>query len=443
MRQTKSAVSENKRVASTHLCKQPIRSVNSQKANACIHPGRGHEDGTKCHCCVKENNKLSECCFFVNKENKEKMEVIRKHSLCFRCMQQGHTSRDCSQRSRSADCLSLQGGPHEYKHLGKPTNSYKAHNTCHLACLRKTACHAVAGVTIGCNQWIIDSGTTWPHGKWQVWILFVELATPIKVKHGAGHQVDGIGCGNVYLKIQVWQWAEDMLAEWCAPSWCADTSMPGIGAVMYDDASQYALHPTQWYGKELCCHTGMWSLLWLLTPHSFPHKDTMSLGLCTLQQTSPKCRLKQFACTISHVQGKAHIVSDALSRAPAEDAGAEIPAVEDFTRSTMEALPISDNRILAIKKGQETDEKCQLLKDSHKGWPHAPELPAAPKPYYEFTGEITINDNLLMWGTQLTVPSWMRCNILEHLHKGHLGMTTCKSLVKDTVWWPSNSQEIE
>lgn len=43
---------------------------------------------------------------------------------------------------------------------------------------------------------------------------------------------------------------------------------------------------------------------------------------------------------------------------------------------------------------------------------------------------------------RLVIPKILRQRVLQSLHRGHLGITKCRSRAKDTVWWPHISQDI-
>ena len=49
----------------------------------------------------------------------------------------------------------------------------------------------------------------------------------------------------------------------------------------------------------------------------------------------------------------------------------------------------------------------------------------AIKPYYQFSGELSVQQNLLLKGTRLVIPTTMHLDSLDKLHKGHLRITKC------------------
>ena len=57
-----------------------------------------------CHYCKKGNHNLQSCYFFRKLKYDDKVSFIKKGSLCFGCLQRGHTSRGCVQRHTCDTC---------------------------------------------------------------------------------------------------------------------------------------------------------------------------------------------------------------------------------------------------------------------------------------------------------------------------------------------------
>ena len=48
-----------------------------------------------------------------------------------------------------------------------------------------------------------------------------------------------------------------------------------------------------------------------------------------------------------------------------------------------------------------------------------------------------------MRGARIVIPSEMRLDILDKLHAGHQGISKCRLLAKQSVWWPGLSAQLE
>ena len=51
-------------------------------------------------------------------------------------------------------------------------------------------------------------------------------------------------------------------------------------------------------------------------------------------------------------------------------------------------------------------------------------------------------NNLLVRGSRIISPPPLRKEVLQRIHDGHLGITKCRELAKQSVWWPRISAEL-
>lgn len=65
------------------------------------------------------------------------------------------------------------------------------------------------------------------------------------------------------------------------------------------------------------------------------------------------------------------------------------------------------------------------------------------KPYFDIRSELAVEDDLLVRGHKVVIPSSLRKQIIDELHKGHLGVQKMKSQARDRFWWPRLSADIE
>jgi len=57
-------------------------------------------------------------------------------------------------------------------------------------------------------------------------------------------------------------------------------------------------------------------------------------------------------------------------------------------------------------------------------------------------GQLTVHNNLLLYGACIVIPFPMQKEILQKLHKGHQGIQRCRLRAKMSVWWPGISRHI-
>ena len=93
---------------------------------------------------------------------------------------------------------------------------------------------------------------------------------------------------------------------------------------------------------------------------------------------------------------------------------------------------------------QEDDDVALLKHTITHGWPSTiREVSSKIQPYWTFREELTVEDGIILKGTQIVV-SHRKCQaILQLIHEGHLGLGECKLRAKDTVHWPGLNDQLE
>ena len=109
-------------------------------------------------------------------------------------------------------------------------------------------------------------------------------------------------------------------------------------------------------------------------------------------------RLMRFSYTISYVPGKDLVTPDTLSHAPIyrKVSCEEQPLADDikaFVDFALKNLPTTENRLqLEIREKRQQDEVCrQIMSHCENRWPEKQHVKGDIKPYYQFSGELSVH----------------------------------------------------
>ena len=79
-----------------------------------------------------------------------------------------------------------------------------------------------------------------------------------------------------------------------------------------------------------------------------------------------------------------------------------------------------------------------------KGFPdHRGDLPEVCKRYWQSRHQLTVDDDLIVYGCRLLIPSQMRRSILSQLHESHQGAVRTKQRARLTVYWPGLDNDVD
>lgn len=152
------------------------------------------------------------------------------------------------------------------------------------------------------------------------------------------------------------------------------------------------------------------------------------------------CFLSGFNYTMKYVKGKDNGGADGLSRLPI-NSNNEVNEneVDYFHFLIEEKLPIDNKQ---IKKETRTDPiLSKVFMYTRDGWPE--NVNDDLKPYFYKMTEISIENDILLWGYRVLIPKKFRLRLLEELHSTHLGASKMKALARQYFWWPKLDSEVE
>ena len=108
-------------------------------------------------------------------------------------------------------------------------------------------------------------------------------------------------------------------------------------------------------------------------------------------------------------------------------------------------LPASQRRTSEFyRQGQANDPTVsKVIAFCQSGWPHRLQISEDLKLYWASRGELSLHDNLLLYGSCIIVPSKLRKETLAKIHRGHQGIQRCQACVMTSVWGPGVGQVVE
>ena len=154
--------------------------------------------------------------------------------------------------------------------------------------------------------------------------------------------------------------------------------------------------------------------------------------------------LSAYSYDVEYISTKNNGCADFLSRAPRQD-------VVDKESVTSQLVLHVDNEVLrdvplsAKVVSSETVRDPLLSRVLHftqNGWPQNCDSTEI-KPYLLRKNELSVDQNCLLWGNRVVIPTKLRPNMLLDLHESHIGIVRMKSLARLHFWWPGLSDDIE
>ena len=86
-------------------------------------------------------------------------------------------------------------------------------------------------------------------------------------------------------------------------------------------------------------------------------------------------------------------------------------------------LPASQDRCREYREAKNADPLCGLvIKYCRTGWPGKGKLNEVNTPHWEAQGNLTLDGDLLLYGSRIVVPASMQRETLAKLHERHVGI---------------------
>ena len=161
-----------------------------------------------------------------------------------------------------------------------------------------------------------------------------------------------------------------------------------------------------------------------------------------------RLRLARFDYVAAHIPDKFLYTADALSRAPHTTSDPidmeEAAKTESFVSSIRSSLPAQSHTLETYKRSQQLDTVCaQLISYCKSGWPDRKEIDSRVLCFWLERNNLSLTDDLLLHGKRIAIPSALRKETLEKIHRGHQGIQQCRFMIVSSVWWPRVAKEME
>ena len=144
--------------------------------------------------------------------------------------------------------------------------------------------------------------------------------------------------------------------------------------------------------------------------------------------------LNAYNYNIKFKKGSLHANADALSRLPLPDHPQVVPVAPEVIASleSLLVVPLSAAKLRNLTSRNPVLAKVRNF--VHSGWPLlVQDQPAELKPFWHRKYELSVQDDVLLWGSRVVVPDQARPEVLLLLHETHLGISRMKSLARQFV----------
>jgi len=157
-----------------------------------------------------------------------------------------------------------------------------------------------------------------------------------------------------------------------------------------------------------------------------------------------RAELLPYDVKLKYVPGKQLVIADCLSRLYSGEVGVE-ESWDVMVHAVVEcSIPMHHDRLREFKEATREDEETQsLLQVVRNGWPkNKHRLPELIKPFFNERKRIHEEAGLIYVNDKMLVPRKKRTYIVQKVHEGHQGETTCILRAGEHFCWPGMNSDI-
>ena len=152
--------------------------------------------------------------------------------------------------------------------------------------------------------------------------------------------------------------------------------------------------------------------------------------------------LAAYDYSIVYRPGPTFANADCLSRLPMSQS-VPTPPVPDDTIVLLEEMDEFPVNVSQIRTWTNKDALLSRVRKLVQcGFPEHLKSDKDLKPYMQRTFELSVQDQVLLWGNRVIVPPQGRARVIEGLHEAHPGIAM-KALARGLVWWPGIDAALE
>lgn len=156
-------------------------------------------------------------------------------------------------------------------------------------------------------------------------------------------------------------------------------------------------------------------------------------------------RLQQYDINVTYVPGRDMLLADTLSRAYLPESTKGECETDIETVNMVSYLPISAERLSAIRAATKGDTKLQSVANRIlQGWPkRKKDLPSDIRHYHNFQDELSFQDGIVFRGDRAVIPDALRVDMTHRIHSSHLGVEGCLRRARECLYWLGMNEEIK
>ena len=196
---------------------------------------------------------------------------------------------------------------------------------------------------------------------------------------------------------------------------------------MTETEKRYAQIEKEALASTWACEKFSNYILW----KKIPHRDGSQtvdplLGTKHLDALPPRIlrfrlRLGRYDYNITHFPGT--LLYTANTRAPPQKNTEDIELQEEakaMLEMVISHLPARKGKFAEYSTVQAADAECSnVINYCQHGWPNKHKVSSEVKPYWRAKGELTVHNNLLLYGRSIVIPKILRGDTLQRIHQCH------------------------